>query len=266
MTEIRTRREPPPFCTVEVVRVEPRSPHMVRITLAGPEFEGFDPGLPAASVRLFLPGCLHGSLPGGSTGVVLPTWRGNEFLLEDGSRPIIRTLTPLRFEPGGLELDVEVVTHGHGPLSAWADAAEPGDRVAVSGTGRGYEIDPAARAFLLAGDESALPAISALLEALQPDAEVQVLVEVRGAAARLELPAHPGATVQWHQSRAGSRPGDSIVAALTGARLDPDLRLWAAGEAASMQRIRRHLFEDRGLPRSCAVVRGYWKHGRDGGS
>ena len=115
MTEIRTRREPPPFRTVEVVRVEPRSPHMVRITLAGPELEGFDPGLPAASVRLFLPGCLHGSLPGDSTGVVLPTWRGNEFLLEDGSRPIIRTLTPLRFEPGGLPRGVvsDLEARGH---------------------------------------------------------------------------------------------------------------------------------------------------------
>jgi NADPH-dependent ferric siderophore reductase len=30
------------------------------------------------------------------------------------------------------------------------------------------------------------------------------------------------------------------------------------------QRIRRHLFEERGLPRPQATVRGYWKHGRAG--
>lgn len=73
---------------------------MARITLAGPALEGFDPGLPAASVRFLLPG--H------TNEVALPTWNGNEFLLEDGSRPIIRTLTPLRFQPGPLELDVEI--------------------------------------------------------------------------------------------------------------------------------------------------------------
>jgi NADPH-dependent ferric siderophore reductase len=38
--------------------------------------------------------------------------------------------------------------------------------------------------------------------------------------------------------------------------------VWAAGEAAAVQRIRSHLFVDRGLPRAHATVRGYWKHGR----
>jgi NADPH-dependent ferric siderophore reductase len=251
---IRARREPPLFRVVEAARVERRSPHMARITLTGPALEGLDPGLPAASVRVLL--------PADTTEIVMPTWNGNEFLLEDGSRPIIRTLTPLRFEPGPLELDIEIVRHGQGPLSAWADAAKPGDRVAVSGTGRGYEIEPTARAFLLAGDESALPAISVLLRALPPQADVQVLAEVRNLAARLELPFHPGATVQWNQLETGSRPGDSLVAAVTSARLDRDVRVWAAGEAAAVQRIRRHLSDERGLPRSRAVVRGYWKYGR----
>lgn len=231
---------------------------MARITLTGPALEGLDPGLPAASVRVLL--------PADPTEVVLPTWSGNEFLLDDGSRPIIRTLTPLRFEPGPLELDVEIVRHGHGPLSAWADAAKVGDRAAVSGTGRGYEINPSARSFLLAGDESALPAISVLLRALPPEAAVQVLVEVRHLADRLELPAHPGATVQWYQLESGSRPGDSLVTAVTGAQLDPDVQVWAAGEAAAVQRIRRHLFDVRGLPRARAVVRGYWKHRHGGDS
>jgi NADPH-dependent ferric siderophore reductase len=44
------------------------------------------------------------------------------------------------------------------------------------------------------------------------------------------------------------------------------MRVWAAGEAAAVQRIRRHLFQDRQLPRAQATVRGYWKHGRSGGA
>lgn len=256
MATIRTRREPPPFRKVEVARVEPRSPRLTRITLAGSALDGLDPGLPAASVRLLL--------PADTTELVLPTWNGNEFLVEDGSRPIIRTLTPLRFEPDASELDIEIVRHGHGPLSTWADAAKAGDRVAVSGTGRGYEIDPSARSFLLAGDESALPAISVLLRELPPEAAVQVLVEVTHLDARLQLPAHPGATVQWCRLETGAPPGDSLVAAVSSAQLNPDVRVWAAGEAAAVQRIRRHLFDERGLPRANAVVRGYWKHGRAG--
>ncbi len=55
------------------------------------------------------------------------------------------------------------------------------------------------------------------------------------------------------------------MAAVSGVDILTGSRLWAAGEAAAMQRIRRHLFEERGWPRGAAVVRGYWKYGRAGG-
>jgi len=257
VSQIRTRRQPPRFRLVSVARVVDRSPHLVRVTLAGPELEGFDPGLPAASVRLLLPSASERD-------VLMPEWNGNEFLARDGSRPAIRTLTPRRFDPVANELDVEIVRHGEAPLSSWADVAPVGAQVAVSGTGRGYTVDPDTRELLLAGDESALPAISVLLEALPAAASVQVLVEVRGDDARVDLPAHPGASVHWVGSTPDAPPGSALVDAVVATPLGPDGRVWAAGEAAAVQRIRRHLFENLGFPRSRAVVRGYWKVGRHG--
>ena len=150
MTTIRTRREPPAFRTLEVVRRETLSPRLVRVVLGGDALAGMTLDLPAASVRLLLP-------PRGRTDLVMPVWNGNEFLLPDGSRPAIRTLTPRRLEPRAPELDVDVVVHEGGVLSAWASEAVPGSGVAVSGPGRGYEIDPDAPGYLLAGDETALP-------------------------------------------------------------------------------------------------------------
>jgi len=229
---------------------------MSRITLAGAELHGFDIGLPASSVRLLL--------PQSSGELVLPIWDGNQFLFAEGGRPIIRTLTPVRFDPASLELDVEIVRHGHGPLSTWAELAKPGAQVAISGTGRGYEIAPSDRNFLLLGDESALPAIGVLLIGLPALAAVQVVIEVSDLSARFDLPAHAGATVEWNRLDDGALRGTSLITALSGAQSKPDLRIWAAGEAASMQRIRRHLFDELGLPRSSAVVRGYWKHGAVG--
>jgi NADPH-dependent ferric siderophore reductase len=240
---------------VSVARVAPRGTRLVRVTLTGQELDGFDIGLPASSVRLLV--------PRGSDEVVLPAWNGNEFLYDDGTRPAIRTLTPLRFDPATRELDVEVVLHGHGPLSAWAGAARPGDRAAISGTGRGYDIDPTAAAFVIAGDESALPAITLLLDALPANADVQVLLEVAGDDAHVDLPSRRRTIVQWSTLAAHARPGDALVAAVTAATIDPDVRVWAAGEAAAVHRIRRHLFEERGLPRTHAVIRGYWKYGRE---
>ncbi len=252
---IRVRRKPPSFRRVTVVGRKAVTPNLVRVTLGGPELDGLDPGLPAASVRLLLPH--HNEL-------VVPTWTGNEFLLPDGTRPALRTITPRRWDAYRMELTVEIVLHGDGPLSTWAAAADTGDVAAVSGTGRGYTIDDSVTQYVIAGDESALPGISVLLEALPSSARVTVLTEVTLPDARLGLPAHPGAVVTWHDRPAGTAPGDTLVAAVHAADVDRDTRIWAAGEAAAMQQIRTHLFDERGLPRSHCTVRGYWKHGRAG--
>ena len=255
MTSLRVRREPPAFRTVEVARVEPLSPRMARVTLAGPELDGFVVDQPAASVRLLLPT---------SEGLVIPTWTGNEFLLPGGARPTLRTLTPRRVDHGGRQLDVDIVLHGRGAASEWAESAVPGARVAVSGPGRGYPVDEEAPGFFLAGDETAIPGIGQLLEVLPPDRPVEVHVEVAEPDGRVELPEHPRATVTWHDLPPGTPPGSALVAAVCSVDLAPEARVWVAGEAAAVQRIRKHLFGDGGLPRRQATIRGYWKHGRAG--
>jgi NADPH-dependent ferric siderophore reductase len=46
------------------------------------------------------------------------------------------------------------------------------------------------------------------------------------------------------------------------ANLERGTKIWAAGEAAAMQRIRQYLFKDRGIDRSDTMIRGYWKRPR----
>lgn len=227
----------------------------MRVTLAGPELDEFAVDEPAASVRMLLPSPGHDDL-------VMPTWTGNEFLLPDGERPVIRTLTPRRVDPGALELDVEIVIHDGGMASTWAATAQPGDPTAISGPARGYTIDGDASAFVLAGDETAIPAICQLVESLPAEAEVQAHIEIADPDARLPIPDHPRLNVHWHELPGGSAPGDVLVPAIEGAEIVPGTRVWGGGEAAAMQRIRRYLFEERALPRRQATIRGYWKHGR----
>lgn len=253
----RLRREPPRFRQVAVRRVEHRGPRLVRVTFAGPELEGLTVEDPAASVRLLLPSP-------GVDDLVMPTWNGNEFLLSDGRRPTLRTFTPRRVDSESRELDLEIVVHGGGAASTWAEKAGPGTAAAISGPGRGYAIDPGAPGWLLAGDETAIPAISQLLEGLPDDKAVQVHVEIAHPDGQLELPLHGNATVEWHQLPDGAPPGDALVTAVRQADIPEGTKVWAAGEAAAVQRIRRHLFEERGMARTLTSVRGYWKHGRTG--
>jgi NADPH-dependent ferric siderophore reductase len=256
----RLRREPPRFRQVAVRHVVPLTPRMLRVTLTGDELDGLVIDQPAASVRLLLP-----SDPGGD--LVMPTWNGNEFLMDDGRRPVLRTLTPRRIDPATGDLDLDIVAHGGGAASTWAAAAHSGAPAAISGPGRGYERDPQAPALLLAGDETAIPAMAQLLEGFPADLPVQVHVEIADPSARFDdLSHHAQATVRWYELPAGEAPGMALVAAVEAAELADGEQVWAAGEAAAVQRIRKHLFNERGLPRTHAHIRGYWKHGRAEGA
>jgi NADPH-dependent ferric siderophore reductase len=238
-----------------VLRKERLSSRMIRVTFGGEDLRDLAIDEPAASVRLLIP-------TPGDRELEIPEWNGNEFLKADGTRPLIRTFTPRRFDAAALELDLDMVIHDGGAASSWATAATPGAEAAVSGPGRGYQPSPDATAFVLAGDETAIPAISQLLESLDPAASIQVHIEIAASDAQLPLPNHPAATVAWHMLPHGAPPGGALVTAIEQADFSSQARVWCAGEAAAMHAVRNHLFKERGLARSQATVRGYWKAGR----
>jgi NADPH-dependent ferric siderophore reductase len=226
----------------------------MRIVLVGDELDGFAIESAASSVRLLLPDDATGTLE-------MPTWTGNQFELAGGERAPIRTFTPRAFDADRLELTLDIVLHERGAATDWARRAEEGDEVAISGPGRSETLDPAARSFLLAGDESAIPAIGQLLESIDPTCPIDVHIEIASPDARVDLPEHPLATIDWHDAVVGGSPGDAIIAVITGLDRLPDA-VWVAGEAAAVQRLRTHLFDERGRSRTSVTARGYWKLGR----
>lgn len=252
---VRVRREPPPFRHVRVVGVSHPAGSVVRVTVDGPDLDELIVDEPAASIRLLLP-----STPGSA--LVIPSWNGNEFLLDDGTRPVIRTFTPIRSPGDQSALTLDIVTHEGGAASGWAVGAAIGDQAAISGPGRGYTPDPDASAFLLTGDESAVPAMTQLVSALAPRWPVDVGIEVRSPEAIRDLQDDRATTVDWRVLPAGDPPGSQQLAFIESASLGRGTRIWAAGEASAMQRIRQHLFKERGIDRSDTMIRGYWKRPR----
>ncbi len=247
----RLRREPPPFRRVEVIGTERLGPRMARVIVGGAELEGFEIDGPASSVRLLVPAP-------GSDELEMPAWTGNQFELGDGSRAPIRTLTPRHVDADRRELTLDVVTAHAGLAADWAAGATVGEAAAISGPGRTDDL-AGASSYLLVGDETAIPAIAQLLEMLPADATIAAHIEVGDAPGEIELPAHPGANVAWVVTPDGDAPGATFLEAL------PDElpeQVWIAGEAAAVQAVRKVLFDERGLPRSRAIVRGYWKLGR----
>ena len=246
------RRRPPPR-PVEVVSVESMTPRLVSIRFGGPSLEGFQIEEPTSHIKVFLPGP-------GETEPALPTPGADGVPRPDGPRPLMRTYTPRRYDEASGTLEVQFVVHGAGPASEWASQAKPGDRVAVAGPGGRFRFDPSVKRWWIGGDESALPAIGTLLDALSAEATAEVHLEVADDDDHIPMSSPAQATVTWHHRGETDGWGDELHDAARAASLDDDTRVWVAGEAAAIRRIRRELV-DAGVSAGAMVTRGYWRLG-----
>src|SRR5699024_7079568 len=98
-------------------------------------------------------------------------------------------------------LDIDVVLHGDsgdaGVAARWADAAQPGDRIALTGAGGGYSPEPESTFHLLIGDHAALPAIAAALESMEPGARGLALVHLDHEEDKLTVEHPEGLELRW---------------------------------------------------------------------
>jgi NADPH-dependent ferric siderophore reductase len=252
----RVRREPPPLRPVVVVERLELSPRLTRLTLQGDSLGDLVVDEPAASVRLLVPNR-------GTDDLVIPEWNGNEFLLPDGTRPALRTFTPLRVDNAAGRLDLEIVRHPGGAVSDWAERAEPGAPAAISGPGTGYAYPDAADHLIVLADETALPATRQLAAEAPASLSLAIHGEVISADAVVDVDLRASDSIEWHVTEPGATPGGRLVEVVRALDGIPDgTHLWAAGEASAMHAIRTHLFDTLGIERKRATVRGYWKPAR----
>src|SRR3990170_146004 len=228
------RRPRPQLRTVRVSRVDRITPHMVRITVIGDELQGFTTHGPAEHIKVFFP-------TPGHDGPVLPTWGADGPVYVPGQeRPTSRTYTPRRWRPQEGELEIDFVLHsGGGPGSNWADTAQPGDILAIAGPSAPYRPDPDAEWHLVAGDDSALPAIANILLALAPSTRATVLVEVADAAEEQALVSPAQAQViLLHRGHTQGVAGRLLEAAIRDVALpEGQSRVWLGCEASVMRDI-----------------------------
>jgi NADPH-dependent ferric siderophore reductase len=241
----------------EVVRVEPLTPHMVRVFFAGAELEGFTTRGPAEHLKVNFP-------PPGESTLVLPEWGPDGPILQEGQqRPVNRTYTPRRWDPATGELSVDFLLHGEGPGSTWAQQARPGQMVAVSHQpGGAYKVDAEADWYLIGADEAALPAVGTLLEALPASCFAHVVVEVADASEELQLESPARIEVTWLHHGGAGQVGRKLEHAVRDFQFpEGSGRVWIGCEAGVMRDIRRHLLSERGIDRTHAHTQGYWKYG-----
>jgi NADPH-dependent ferric siderophore reductase len=231
-----------PRLRLEVLRTSRVTPHMIRIVFGRGDIANFtDNGFADHYVKLAFP-------------------------QPDGDE-VVRTYTVRRYDAEAGELTIDFVHHGdEGAAGPWAANAQPGDELQLSGPGGAYSPLGDADWHLLAGDESALPAIGSALERMPAGAKVIALIEVAGPEEQQKFDTRDDLDldlVYLHRDGARDRPGDPLVEAVQGLDL-PEGRVQAFvhGEASAvMKRLRPHLLKERGLDRGQLSISGYWRVG-----
>lgn len=252
-------RKSRPQINLTVLRREQLSAHMVRIVAGGEGFaEYVNNDFVDRYVKIAFP------QPGVEYPEPLDLWAVRESMPRE-LWPHTRTYTVRWVDSAAGELAIDFVIHGdEGLAGPWAAAAQPGDALIFTGPGGGYNPDPAADWYLLAGDEAALPAIAAVIESLPAGARGLAFLEVDTDADIQPIAAPAGLKLAWLK-RDGAPAGgsDLLVNAVRDAEW-PDGRVdvFAHGERGYMKGLREVLFRQRGLERSQVSLSGYWAMGR----
>jgi len=253
-----------------VVRSEQLTPHLIRVVLGGKGFDTFTANeYTDAYVKIAFVN--HGVDVGA---LAQPLTLDSFNALPAEQRPTVRTYTVRDVDTERREISIDFVVHGeHGVAGPWAAAAIPGQPAYLMGPSGAYAPDPAADWHLFAGDEAAVPAIGAALEALPDNVIGKAFIEVAGPEDEIALSAPAGVEVRWiyRGGRADlvaeDLAGDNapLIAAVKEANWLPgQVQVFIHGEAQTvMHNLRPYIRKERGVDAKWAAsISGYWRRGR----
>ncbi|PTR28863.1 NADPH-dependent ferric siderophore reductase [Rhodococcus sp. OK519] len=257
-----------PICIreVEVLRVEDVTPGMRRVTVGGPAMDShIRDGVRLPAV------CTNGFdddiklLPVDPTTGVLPfdVPRNTDTGAVDwpaGSFQYSRTYTVRSYDAETREMAIDFAEHEGGLASDWAYRVRPGETILMAGPKHSSSLPLEAEWMLVAGDQTALPAIARCLEMLPADLPATVIIEVAEPSHRQELKCAAPVDITWlFRSENG---GESRLVETTQAvEWRPGQPyLWVAGEALTIKPLRRWAKQDRAIPKQFVEIAGYWRH------
>lgn len=266
----------PEVVMAEVVEAKQVSPHMMRVTLGGEGIGRLTPQGYDQWFRLFLtrPGQESLKLPTASSA----WWYAQYLATPKPMRPYVRSYTVRASRPDLQEIDVDFVVHEDpdgttGPGAGFATNCRVGDQVGILDQGVGYNPRHEHDWVLLVADESGLPAVAGICESLPDGQRGLAIVEVPTAADKQDFRLPEGIDLRWvvRDEIPGTAadpghdvvPGAAALEALQAAELpEGDGYAFAIGESSLATGARRHLVNDRGIPKTHVDFVGYWKHGR----
>lgn len=255
--ESRTSR---PQVVLQVLKREHIAPHLVRLTLGGPGFAKFvDKPVTDRYIKfLFAKPELQLPLP-----YDMDELRSK---LAPEDMPVRRTYTVRRSDHEAGTIEVDFVVHGdEGLAGQWAQNTEIGSSICFGGPAGLFVPREEFDFHFFAGDETAIPAISAALEAMSPTMRGVALIEVSDANDELELVHPDGVEIRWVHRNGEFTPENTVLEdavrdyAWPGGRV----QVFAHGEREVMKRLRHFFYDEHGVDRRDMSLSAYWAFGRE---
>ena len=179
--------------------------------------------------------------------------------------PVMRTYTIRWIDEAAQQLAIDFVVHGtEGVAGPWAASAVVGDPLVLGGAGGAYAPSADCDWHVLAGDESALPAISSALAYMPADARGVAHIEIDDDTDLQTLATPAGVRLDWIRrgtDRVTTRLADAVDETLAALPADATVQVFAHGERESMKAVRAVL-AGRGVARDRISLSGYWAYGR----
>lgn len=255
-----SRKPPRPQAVLTVEQTQWLSPHLVRVVAGGPGFADLQEcDATDKYAKLLFAKPELGLMPPYDLAALKQA-------LPADDRPAKRTYTIRWLDPAARRLAIDFVVHGEeGIAGPWAARAVPGDTLVLMGPSGKWSPNQEADWHLFAGDDSALPAIAAGMEALHPAAVGHAYLEVDSAAEIIPLPAPAGLELHWLQRNGQAAGTTTLLADAVAAGPWPDghVDAFIHGERGAMKALRDILFKQKGLARSQVSLSGYWAYGRE---
>ncbi len=230
------------------------TPGMKRIVVGGEALRGFHSPSPDDHVKVFLPN-EDGEL-------VIPAMGANGLQHAPGAKPSpMRDYTPRHHDAAANTLTLDFVLHGHGPAAAWAARSKAGDALGIGGPRGSHVVADDFDCYVLAGDETALPAMGRWIESSGGKAPIIALIEIPDDGERQSLDIPANATVTWLPRNGASAAESGLLEQALRQLPVPagDTFYWVAAESRRARAMRQYLSDERGVPRDWLRATGYWK-------
>lgn len=235
------------FLSATVSEIEELTPRMRRIRFSGPRLRGLR-WTPGQHIRLQVAGML-------------------ESVLRLHPHDALRTYSVYDADPEFGSLDIVMLDHDGAPNAItparrWSSTASIGDPVHITRPQGNLVIRPDAPYHVFAGEETASVAFAAMLRSLPPTAEVHGVIEAANEADHLRL---PRALTPVERGEAPAANSAVLADALRSLQLpDRPGAAYLAGEARTIQTLRKILITERGWDRRQIRTKPFWTPGRTG--